>query len=266
MRRHQYILIFGLLILVCLAIGIWSFGFWGNWDGKTKLSVISQSGGGDVKVEVFDPANQLITTINIPGSVEVNAANGLGTWKLGSITKLGIDKNLESGDFLKNTVIKSFNFPIDSANLSLIDRIRIKLFLLSVGNAGKANINLEDTGDLIKTQLTDGSKGYKISDTMPTRVEAYFNDANVNENVIVKNSTGSVSEGIMAGNVLSVLGAKIASIQNLESDNFGCKIMGTDEKLVTKIAKIFSCETNLLKPANNFDLEFDLGSQFKNRF
>ena len=174
-------------------------------------------------------------------------------------------------DFLKNTIIKSFNFPvIDNNDLTLIDKIRVKLFTLSVGTANISNINLEDTNDLTSVKLIDGTSGWQIADTMPTNVESYFNESlsgnGSNLNVVINDASGSVSEGDMAGSVINVLGANVAAIQNIDEGNYDCKVIGLNSEVVHLFAKIFNCSTSIQKPANNFDVELDLGSAFKSRF
>src|SRR5258706_766709 len=237
------------------------------WDGKSKFAVASQSSNGDVSIQVLDPVNSLVTDLQIPASTLVDAANQLGTWKLGSITKLGSDKNLGS-DFLKNTIIKSFNFPVvGSSNLSLLDKVRIKIFLLTTGSNNQVNLDLKDTNYLTRSQLVDGSLGWKISENMPTKVEAIFNvNFAKNINVTILNSTGITSEGRMVGKVVEVMGLNITSIQNLDKQNFDCKVVSINTDLATKIAKIFNCDVSIKTPVNNFDVEISLGVKFAQRF
>src|SRR5258708_5750540 len=240
-----------------------------SWDGKSKFTVASQTSSGDVTIQVLDPANSLVTNLQIPASTLVEAANELGTWKLGSISKLGSDKNLGT-EYLKNTIIKSFNFPvIGSSNLSLLDKIRIKIFLLTTGSNNQINLDLKDTNYLTRSQLVDGSLGWKISQNMPTKIKAIFNDSSneiIKTAVTILNSTGTVSEGSMVGKVVEVMGLNVTSLQNLDKQNSDCKVVSINADLATKIAKIFNCEVNLKTPANNFDVEINLGVKFVQRF
>ncbi len=238
-----------------------------SWDGKSRFAVVSQNPNGDVVIEILDPLSSLVTNLTIPASTEVEAARQLGTWKLGSITRLGIDKNLGS-EYLKNTVIKSFRFPIDaSVDLSIIDKIRIKLFLITVGGNSQSNLNLKDTDYIKRVQLVDGSLGWRITDSIPTNVAVFFNENFGNNiNVSINNASGIKSEGSMTGKVLEVMGLNVASIQNLDKENSDCKITSLNQPLASKIAKIFNCSVNLTSPANNFDMEINLGTNFAQRF
>jgi hypothetical protein len=269
-NKHQNInIIFIILILLIAFIVLFFVLSPKAWNGKSKLAVISGVTLDNVLINVLDPANGTITVISIPANTEVEAANQLGTWKLGSIQKLGRDKNL-GDDFLKNTIIKSFSFPIDSSeSLSILDKIKIKLFTLSVGNSEKSDINLKDTSYLNERQLIDGTRGYEISGNLPPpKIESYFSEnyLDTNQNVLINNRTGMRSVGNMAGKVIRVLGLNIASIQNLEAKDTNCKITGNETDLVTKIAKIFGCDIDLSRPANNFNMQVDLGAKFKARF
>ncbi|CAN5290836.1 hypothetical protein BH10PAT1_BH10PAT1_2370 [soil metagenome] len=253
-----------------------------NWDGKSKISIAVQNRGMDVTVEILDPTTSSITKINIPAETEVQAANQLGTWKLGSITRLGKDKKLK-GDFLKNTIIKSFNFPIDEwadanffdsifksdSSFSLLDKIRISLFTLGVNNSQKTDIDLSQTNYLQRVQLTDGSLGWEISGDIPTNIESYFTDQNfADENLTILLNNGSESNAITntLARTIQTLGVNIASTQNISASNSNCNITGLNKIVVTKIAKIFSCSTKISKPENNFDIQIDLGKIVKNRF
>ncbi len=268
-KKRNYInVIFAALVLLAAFTVLFFILSPKSWSGKEKFSTVNETDSGDILVQILDPFNSSVTEITIPASTEVTAANQLGTWKLGSIMKLGIDKNLSS-DFLKNTVIKSFNFPIDSSqNLSLLDNLRIKFYLFTIGNTAKLSVNLKDTNYISRKQLTDGSIGYEITGNIPPKVESYFteNFLNIDQNIVINNQTGSVSAGIMAGKALQVLGTNVASIKNLDKKDFDCKVIGNENILVQKIAKILGCEFNLSKPANNFDIEVDLGIKFKNKF
>ena len=239
-----------------------------TWDGKSKLSIVSQLTSGDVQVETLDPVNGNIFMLTIPADVLVDAANQLGTWKLGSITKLGVDKKLSS-NFLKNTVIKSFNFPVeDTTDLTLLDKIRIKLFTMGVGSSDVSSLNLKDTNYLTRAKLVDGSLGWKIGNSMPTSIESYFNENFSSDNlaVIVNNATGESGEGNMVAAVVGVLGGNVASVQNLEPKDYNCVVTGNNKDFVSKVAKLFSCKVVLAAPSNNFDVEIELGSLFKDRF
>ncbi len=249
-KRNSFNVILVLFILVIAFCVLFFVISPKNWNGKTKFSIVGEDDSGNISIEILDPANSAVTNISIPASTEVEAANQLGTWKLGSITKLGQDKNL-GGDFLKNTVIKSFSFPIDSSsNLSLLDKLRIKFYLLTIGNTAKLDINLANTNYLNKRQLVDGTPGYQIESVMPTKIESYFTEdfLDTNQNILINNATGSVSVGNMVGKVLQV------------------QVIGSENELVEKISKIFGCSRELVKPANNFDIEVDLGTKFKSTF
>ncbi len=263
----KFILFLAFIFIICLLIVIWFLGFGSRWDGKSKFAVVRESLNGDALVQILDPINSSVTNLTIPGSTEVQAARQLGTWKLSSITKLGKDKN-EEKDFLKNTIIKSFNFPIDNSNdLSFIDQLRIKLFLLTLSNTSQINLNLEDTDYLTRAQLVDGSLGFEIKESIPTRVESLFDeDLGKNMTVTIINSTGSREEGNMVRKVVEVLGLNITSIQNTDKQNFDCVIKSNNNQLALKIAKIFDCNINLGMPANNFDIEINLGTNFVQRF
>ncbi|MEK7112444.1 MAG: hypothetical protein AAB875_03890, partial [Patescibacteria group bacterium] len=64
------------------------------WYGRFKVSAVYPTGEGDISVSVFDPKNESITSILIPGSTELDAARQLGTWRAKSVWQLGINEDL----------------------------------------------------------------------------------------------------------------------------------------------------------------------------
>ncbi len=80
------------------------------WNSKSKLAVVIDSGQ-DVVISIFDPKAGNQTDLIIPGNTQVLAAYGLGTWKLGSLWKLGIDEK-RGGSLITKTISMNFGFPV----------------------------------------------------------------------------------------------------------------------------------------------------------
>ncbi len=265
-----------------------------TWDGNSKLTVAIQKQDGTGEVVILDPSSSSITTIEIPANTVVDASHQLGTWKFGSITKLGQNENL-GGDFLKNTIIKSFNFPIDDwasenflnvisgnilkstkaifnnndTNLSFIDEIRVALFSLPIGNNQRININLKNSSYLRDVRQKDGSEGLEIGETMPGNLESYLVDPFISQsnlNVLINNGSHDSSTVDTVVKTIEVLGANVSSVQNSGNNTDDCKVIGIREVAVNKIAKIFDCKVSLEKANSNFDIEVDFGTKFKERF
>lgn len=269
--RKALILI--IVVIIILAAVIWNFGIFRSWNGKTKISIASEKKG-SVSILVLDPSSTTITTIDIPGNTEVEASHQLGTWKLGSIGKLGDDEKL-GGEFLKNTIITSFKFPIaawikdNKSSLTLLDRLQIWLFTLSVGNSGKTNINLGDSNYLIKGKLIDGTIGYEINEVMPLDTKVFFTQtilAKENLNVEIENAGAGKTNSNMVGKTLGALGLNITSIKDVNVVDNDCIVKGTNKEALDEINKIFSCQKDETKASDNFDLEIILGKKFKDRF
>jgi len=58
------------------------------WDSTTKLALVVNRED-VVLIYIFDKGLEEITTITIPNSTQVQVSRQLGTWKLGSVWKLG---------------------------------------------------------------------------------------------------------------------------------------------------------------------------------
>lgn len=293
--KRKPLLLFVVLIFLSFFVLLGVIGYFllpRSWNGKSKTSIVTQQSSGETDVVILDPQTSSITNLEIPGNTQVEASYQLGFWKLGSLTKLGEDKGI-GGVFLKNSIIKSFNFPIDSwegtnlldltsgnilrmlrgiftsgsTNLSFLDKIRIGFFSMTVGNLGRNILKLEDSSYLVRSQLPDGILGWKIENGVPSNIKAYFVDSNTNAssmNVLINDASGG--ESLMVAKTLQVMGANIASIQPMALSKFDCKVTGFKVKVVDEIARIFSCGVNYSKPIDNFDIQIDLGSYFTSRF
>jgi hypothetical protein len=292
-RRFPWLFVVLAFLFVFIGIVILIFSRSSVWDGKTKVGVSVQKDNGDVAVLVLDPASTSITTLTIPSETEVQASNQLGTWKIGSITKLGRDKKIKE-DFLKNTVIKTFGYPIDeesgvvflslisgnplkriqtaftnTSGFSVMDKIKIALFSLQVNEVRRFDIDLSKTSQLERVKLLDGSLGFQVSENIPTNIEAYFaidNKISGNLNLLINNATSVNRYSLFVGKVFETLGINVTSIQNKDVKDFDCKVTGLSRDIVIKMARIFSCETDFSAPSDNFDIQVDIGTAFKNRF
>jgi len=287
-------LVLGIFVFIIFVLGTIFFILPNSWNGSSKISLAIKKSDGGGAVIVLDPQTSSITTLEIPKDTLVSAANQLGSWKLSSIAKLGVDQALD-GSFFKNTIIKSFKFPIDNwggdsllelvsgnlfkkisslvssdpTDLSFLDRVRIILYSVSVTNNGKTNINLKDTSFLKRTKLPDASLGWQIGESIPTSLQSYFTNTTIqdeNLNVVINNATGDSEEVDVVGSSIETLGANIASIQTLPKADSDCTVKGLSQPAVTKIGKILSCKMMFQKGSNNFDIEINLGVKFKERF
>lgn len=265
-----------------------------SWDGKSKIAIGVGRQDGIATVIILDPSSSRITTIEIPKETAVSAAHQLGTWKMGSILNLERDENFD-GSFFKNTIIKTFEFPIDgwgeepyinlisgnilkeidaitapeSSNFSFIDKIRIAWFSLTIGTSGRNDINLSDTSYLERAKLPDATLGWVVNGTIPTNLQALFvNETiqNSNLNIAINNASGDNGQIDIIEKPIETLGANIVSIQNLSQENINCKVTGLSQIAVEKIANMFSCEVSFQKNNNNFDIIVDIGTKFKERF
>lgn len=263
------------------------------WDGRFKVSAVYPTGEGDISVSVFDPKNESITSILIPGSTELDVARQLGTWRAKSVWQLGINEDL-GGKLLAESITKNFNFPIitwgntnlmglaegevlgiakaiflpGGTNLKIVDRVKMGIFAMGVTNPKRINIDLRE-GYLKKTRLTDGEEGYIILGTNFQKLYPIFSENEISQEglrVQIKDATGKRGVAENVGETLEVLGLKIASVARKGREESDCKYRTSNEELGRRIGFIFSCEKEKGTPEGNFDLEVKLGSKFAERY
>ncbi|HEX6976738.1 MAG TPA: hypothetical protein VF185_00055 [Patescibacteria group bacterium] len=279
-------ILLALIVLLIVAIIYILFGPH-IWDAKSRLSIALQKKNGDVEVVTLDPSSSSITTINIPATTQVSASRDLGTWKLGSIQKLGINEKLDGGSFLASSITKSFKFPVEawgdesmdslsffslfrqtSTNLHLKDKIAIALFSFGIKSASRVDINLANTGYIVGAKLPDGTNGYEISLNIPVKVSSVFTDALISKrgvNVVIVDKMQSDFVSGRVGEIIEVLGAKISSIEKEDALPIDCIVAGNDP-IVGKLANLFKCKVEAKKLNSNVEAEITLGQNFKKRF
>lgn len=261
------------------------------WDGTNKLAVAVHDTDG-ASVLLFDPQYEEVVRIHIPEHTEVDVASGLGVWKIETLWQLGKQQGV-GGKLLADTMTKYFRFPtaewadtsalglasgdmsnyykaifgIYSSNLSLGDRIALSWFSFNVPNSKHIDIDLSDTSYLTEQKLSDGSDGYVKVEPAPAKIMSLFADPDLAKSshaISIQDATGQSKVAKNVGQVVEVLGAKVASISDQEEEDVDCTVKGRNEELITKVMALFQCKKG--EGTTNFDVEILLGSQFAKRF
>jgi hypothetical protein len=281
-------LVFSLLFLVFTVSLVSSKRF---WNGQDKVAVAVNDGVG-ASVLLFDPQYNEVIVVKIPRHTEVEAAKQLGLWKIETLWELGKQEKV-SGQLLADTITKHFRFPVAAwadnqalalsegrlrglyqaafniyeTNLTIGDRVAMAWFSLNVDNARRTEIDLSKTGFLKETTLSDGSEGYTKVEPPPQKVLALFADSDIASSSFAVGITDATGENLVAknvGQIVQVLGAKIAAVDRKSQENIDCVVKGRNELLRERIAQLFSCDS---EGANTgLDVEIILGSKFAKRF
>jgi hypothetical protein len=238
------------------------------WNSRGKLAVVADYGQ-DVVVSLYDVSRGNRTDIVIPGNTQVLAAYGLGTWKLGSLWKLGADEKI-GGSLITRTIAKNFGFPVFTwwDNLSLGDRLRITIFSF-VNRGNKDVIFLNETGSLRKTVFMDGERGYLVNSDIPEDISSLYSHQDEFGNSLkakITDSTGNYGIANKVGKVIETMGIKVASISKDSDLKYDCKVSGKNTRLVSKVALILGCGEIETKVSDAFDLEIYLGEKFTQGF
>lgn len=279
----------GLIILFYLVISERKF-----WTGDSKISLVISNTDGSATVSVFDPTLKEITNITIPSNTEVEVAHQLGIWKLGSVSRLGENEGMGGGELLAATLRHQFKFPVagwaDSpaaglgrgsakgiiealsgnykTNLRIGDKIALSLFSLKVDNIKRNDINLSETPFLIKSTLKDGEDGYVVGKNFSPRLLSVFANDTVTRGsfqIEISDSSGDAEVAGDVGELMQVLGAKVASVVKKEASDFNCIVTGYPKSVVKEVSSILSCEQKVGKNGS-FDLEIELGRNFVRTF
>ena len=286
------IYIFGVLVLIAIPFLYKNIFSRKYFNGVDKMSLAVQEKSGDVSILVFDPVRQEITKVRIPGDTQVEVAGGLGVWKIKSIWELGIDRKLD-GHLLTKTLTNYMKFPVfvwagsdaiyyfennlskmlsliikpQKTNLNLADKIALSFFSLNVKNTGRREIDLSETSFLKKKVLTDGNEGFVLSGQDSPILYSYFSDYNFSDKalrVLIKDATGKAGLADNAGEIVEVMGGKIASIIRVNEEESVCNVSGPNSKLSDLTARVLGCTISKESYEGNYDMEILLGKLFIN--
>lgn len=290
--RYKLFTRFALFFLVLLLLYSFVNSSTLFWNGKSKLSIVVDEGN-DVSVLTFDPANDSLTHIIIPGDTEVMVARELGRWRLKNVGKLGKSENLE-GLLTAETLTKYFKFPTYAwasqealgfykgdlasrfsavfspykTNLGMGDKFKLLYFSFYVKNFKKEEIDLSDTRYLKDSVLTDGESGYVLSGSIPGSIAAIFADPYVVQDngrakIIDKTKRGVVGEKL--GEVVEVMGFKVLSVSQESSDDMDCTVSGVNMIARETVSKIFGCE-EVESDSNDLGIIITVGEGFEDRY
>ncbi len=238
------------------------------WNSNGKFSVVG-SLNGDVVIYLYDTKSDSQTRLIIPGNTQVLASYGLGTWKLDSLWKLGLDEKI-GGGLVVRSLAKNFGFPVYiwEEKLTMGDKLRIKLFsLLNKGN--EEIIDLRKTGFLKQTVFIDGEKGYVVNKDAPEDVLSFFSEQEEFGSELkakITDLTGMYGISEKVGRVIETMGIKVAAISKNSNTPGDCKVSGNNKKLIHKVALILDCSEVVLKDTETFDIELDLYNKFAQEF
>ncbi len=267
-RNWGWLKWFGLAVLL-LITGYSVFFFQTKyWNSNGKLAVV-ESYGLEVLISLFDSKASNYVEIIIPGNTQVLTAYGLGTWKLGSLWKLGTDEKI-GGSLITRTVAKNFGFPVFiwQDALSIGDKLRIGIFKFTNRN-NKETIFLKETACLKKTVFLDGEEGYLVNNDVPEKISSLFSDQKEFGNVLnakIIDYSGSYNISNSVGTIIETMGIKVASISKNSGFGSDCKVLGKNRGLVKKVALLLGCSQTEVKESGVFDLEISLGKKFVQQF
>jgi len=287
-------LIVKVFLPVAVALTVFAFVRFGThyWNGRDKFAFVFRLGSGDAAVSVLDPKLGQLTTLVIPGDTEVDVARNYGTFRIKSVWQLGVNEKI-GGSLLAETITQNFLFPVflwsdtdaksladtnvlgilhfvffpKSTDITFSDRVSASLFALRIQGFGKNWLDLTKNQFLVKQELGDGQMGYVLAGPISPRLTVYFSDntfADKNLRVAIGDATGEPGVADKVGQIIEVMGGKITSIDKKNGEGSDCSVLGSDPRIVEKVADLFSCKMSAGR--GEMDLEIDLGKAFAKRF
>lgn len=264
------------------------------WDDKYQFSFSYPVSDG-VVISILNPVTDSATNVFIPENTQMQVANKLGSWRLGSVWQLGKQEKV-GGYLLSRSLTKTFFVPVDAwasetikdydgalwsrlqaifltsdTNIKFKDKLKIWLFMLGMPKGNSQTLALAETNSLSLEKLPDGSDGF-VPNALTDRVERlFFVDVVSQENARlgitnVANSSGTTN---MLVKILETMGTSPVVIREGDFiDGFLCAIYTDASASYTakKMALVFDCPIKEKRSENNLDIEFVYGEEFVERF
>lgn len=280
------LLIFFLILKVVFSPSLWEDEYQFSFSYPTNDGVV---------VSVLNPTTNSATNLFIPNNTQMQVADQLGGWRLGSVWELGKQEKV-GGYLLSRSLAKTFYMPVDAwaektmkdydsglwsrtkaiflttdTNIKFKDKLMLWLFMFSLPKGNNQDIDLRETSVLSQSRLPDGSEGF-VPDALNDRVERlFFVDILSQENkrvgiTNVANNSGPIS---MIAGTFETMGINPVVIKDEDYDEeFLCAVYTQDKASYTakKISLVFDCPIKEKRSPSNLDIDFVYGGEFARRF
>lgn len=245
------------------------------WNGDFTLNFLIRAR--NVALVSFNPSDQKITIVNIPGTTFLDVAHGFGFWQLSSIYDLGEGSKIGGDRLLKLSLINFFGLPVDGVldfsgryklkkpqeivdeiknapfaladmlpvvktDLTPYELIRLKLALAAVRFDGITEINLGETGALTKSNLADGTPVLLADDQKLDYVLSGLADSQIkseHKTIAVFNATDHALLGSRAARLINNLGGNVIIVANYDNKIVKTEVLGEKSKTADRLKQIF---------------------------
>lgn len=227
------------------------------WDGSTQLNLVLKTQ--QISLLSFDPSEQSIKVVTIPGETYVELPGGFGSWQVTSVYDLGQgEKPVRGAYFLKTALSNYLGLPIDSfiaADLNSPEEA-VALFrnqpthLLSKLPTLKTDLT---PVELIRLLL--GFKGvrfdkityYNLDENVDSFVSRNLFDSKLSQtqvSVAVFNGTQHPGKAKEAARLISNLGGHVIIQNNFELDNIKHSFLfpKSNDYASQRLGKIFTSD------------------------
>ena len=286
-HQRLYIIGFVFTFLVILSLFVLVKSYWAK---KSTLSLAIPAQNGDILIAVFNSETGKISSLEIPKDTEILVSKNLGVWKAGSLWKLALQEKDEH--IFPRSLMKTFYFPVKfyaeeqatgfveggffnivksllsiyKTNMSLLDKISLASFSLTVNNIDKLDIDAKSEF-LTKTKLSDGEEGFVKKIQIPTRILVAFSDPQISKDGIKVKIIDATGQGVATevAKIVSTLGAKVTSIKLTDKEDMDCLVASKEREIARKFAEILNCAVKI-ENIDSSDVEIKIGPAFAKKF
>lgn len=263
--RAKFIILVLIIALLAFSVSVWQIvRIVKNavWDGQSRVNLVLDAQ--DIYLISFDPGEEMLLVVSVPGKTYVEATFGFGSYPFGAVYDLGEIEKI-GGRLLTSTAQEFFATPVDAwlksrdekltidkeapvkeeilnliraapgTNLTFWDKLRLwwqirqtRFDKIKVFNFGADDLNPEKIDQVLAPFLTEG----KIKEEM-FKIE-------------ILNSTDKVGLGARISRFINNLGGEVINVGNQEGILPTCVILVRKGEAGSftpqRLKKIFSCQ------------------------
>lgn len=267
------------------------------WNGRDRINFVLK--GGETILASFEPIQESLSLILIPGQTLLEVCHGYGKYKVEAIP--GLEK-LEKRDILSaESIQENLGIPVEgwvgmsnvrcqmsnvkekilcevgnqilqekSTNFSRWDLLRLWWEIKRVRGGSTEVLDLGKLNVFLEKQLPDGTKVFEIDparlDPLIQKFLADFSLKKENLSIEILNGTSFAGLAEKGARLLTNIGGEVVAVGNSEAGSEKCEVRSFKDKknsyTVRKIMKVWNCNWQEKKEEGRAEITLILGEDY----
>ena len=270
------------------------------WNGRDRINFVLK--GGETILASFEPSQESVSLILIPGQTLLEVCHGYGKYKVEAIP--GLEKLEKRDILLAESIQENLGIPVEgwvgmsnvkcsasggsnvkekilcevgnqilqekSTNFSRWDLLRLWWKIKRVRGGGTEVLDLGKLNVFLEKQLPDGTKVFEIDparlDPLIQKFLADFSLKKENLSIEILNGTSFAGLAEKGARLLTNIGGEVVTVGNSEAGSEKCEVRSFKDKknsyTVRKIMKVWNCNWQEKKEEGRAEITLILGEDY----